>query len=275
MFNHTHWRLIRSDPNRGAWHMAIDESILEFSGNHQVPPTLRFYTWDPPCLSLGYSQSKADIDEGNLARLGWDLVRRPTGGKAILHTDELTYSVIAPADNRFVQGSVLDAYRRIALALVSGLRLLGLNPSSDALYPDTECAKDSSPVCFEKPSNYEIAVDGKKLLGSAQSRRLGGVLQHGSLPLFGDITRIVDGLIFSSKEEMSVAKERVRQRATTLECAHGVRLPNEVVMNALIAGFVKEWSLEFSDGCLTMDEEQRALELVRHKYANTEWTSRL
>lgn len=255
--------------------MAVDESILEFSGKNQAPPTLRFYTWDPPCLSLGYSQSKADIDEGNLAQLGWDLVRRPTGGKAILHTDELTYSVIAPADNRFVRGSVLDAYRNIALALVSGLRLLGLDPSSDALDPDLEGPKDSSPVCFEKPSSYEIAVNGKKLLGSAQSRRLGGVLQHGSLPLFGDITRILDGLIFSTKEARSRARERLRHRAATLENARGARLTFEVVMNALIAGFVKEWSVEISEGCLTSYEEQRALELVQQKYANTEWTSRL
>src|SRR5690606_14878512 len=110
------WRLIRTQPAAGAWNMAVDEAVLEAVGQGDVLPTLRLYAWNPPCLSLGFAQPVQDVDRAALARLGWELVRRPTGGRAILHTDELTYSVIAPLDEPRVAGSVLESYRRLSQA---------------------------------------------------------------------------------------------------------------------------------------------------------------
>ncbi|HEX9617401.1 MAG TPA: hypothetical protein VGA03_08280, partial [Anaerolineales bacterium] len=110
------WRLIHTPPAPGAWNMAVDEAILEAVGRGQADPTLRLYAWSPPCLSLGYAQPSSDVDLPQLHALGWDLVRRPTGGRAILHTDELTYAVIAPLSEPRLAGSVLESYQSLSQA---------------------------------------------------------------------------------------------------------------------------------------------------------------
>ena len=175
----TPWRLLITPPARGAWNMALDESILEHIGRGESVPTLRLYAWDPACLSLGHAQPFADVDTNRLKERGWEVVRRATGGRAILHTDELTYSVIAPNDEPSVAGSVLESYNRLAQALLLAVKNLEL-----PVEMKEGKANDNStpnPVCFEVPSAYEITVDGKKLIGSAQARKKEGVLQHGSL----------------------------------------------------------------------------------------------
>ncbi len=195
----TVWRMLLTPAAPGPWNMALDEAILEAVGQNTVPPTLRLFAWQPPCLSLGYAQSVADVDREQLENHGWDLVRRPTGGRAILHTDELTYSVIAPLTEPRVYGSILESYRRLAQALLSALAVIGLDAQADKDHARSKKNVPSGPVCFEVPSNYEITVAGKKLIGSAQARRREGVLQHGSLPLYGDLTRIVQVLVFDSE----------------------------------------------------------------------------
>ncbi|MCB0235394.1 MAG: hypothetical protein KDG58_14505, partial [Anaerolineae bacterium] len=107
------WRLLVTPPAGGAWNMAVDEAIAVHAGRGDVPPTLRFYQWQPACVSLGRHQPLADIDMARCAALGYDLVRRPTGGRAILHTDELTYSVAGPQDDPALAGAVLDSYLRL------------------------------------------------------------------------------------------------------------------------------------------------------------------
>ncbi|MGE5221791.1 MAG: biotin/lipoate A/B protein ligase family protein, partial [Omnitrophica WOR_2 bacterium] len=115
------WRLIQTPPSRGAWNMAVDETLLEAIGRDSRQPVLRLYAWEPACLSLGYAQPGADADRESLRKNHWDLVRRPTGGKAILHTDELTYSVIGPATDPRLSGSILESYQRLAEALLAAL----------------------------------------------------------------------------------------------------------------------------------------------------------
>jgi len=177
--------------------MAVDEAILETMGQISSQPTLRLFAWMPPCLSLGYAQPVSDVDRAALDHFGWDLVRRPTGGRAILHTDELTYSVIAPLQEPRVKGSVLESYSRLAQALLLALQSLDL--PALAVETDGPSTRQTNPICFEVPSNYEITVNGQKLIGSAQARRREGVLQHGTLPLFGDLTRITRVLKFSEE----------------------------------------------------------------------------
>ena len=120
------WRLLITPPARGAWNMAVDEAILEAVGRGGSLPTLRLYAWEPACLSLGYAQPLTDVDIPHLQARGWEMVRRPTGGRAVLHTDEITYSVIAPLNEPRVAGTVLESYSRLAAALVEALRLLSL-----------------------------------------------------------------------------------------------------------------------------------------------------
>src|SRR5512137_863075 len=103
--NTSNWRLLYTPASPGAWNMAVDEAILEPIGRGESLPTLRLYAWSPPCLSLGVAQAYADVDLVRLRSRGWDVVRRITGGRAILHTDELTYSVVGPADHPILTGS--------------------------------------------------------------------------------------------------------------------------------------------------------------------------
>jgi lipoate-protein ligase A len=108
------WRLLKTLPAHGAWNMAVDEAILEGVGRGRSLPTLRLYAWDPACLSLGYAQPFGDVDIPGLRARGWEVIRRPTGGRAVLHIEELTYSVIAPLSEPRVAGTVLESYHRLA-----------------------------------------------------------------------------------------------------------------------------------------------------------------
>ncbi|MEJ2569461.1 MAG: hypothetical protein P8Y98_02880 [Anaerolineales bacterium] len=143
----THWRLVRSAAARGAENMAVDDAVLQAVCENKSPCTLRVYAWQPPCLSLGYAQPFHDLDISRLDELGWDVVRRPTGGRAILHTDELTYALIAPDSHPAFSGGVLASYRKLSAALVRALENLGLDVD---VSPDTALPEEQrrEPVCF-------------------------------------------------------------------------------------------------------------------------------
>src|SRR3984893_7667036 len=173
------WRLLVDAPADGAWNMAVDEILLDSVAAGAAPPTLRFYEWTPPCLSLGYFQPFDVVDLEGCRALGVDVVRRPTGGRAILHDCELTYSVALPASVLGHDGGVLPSYYRLSLALQDGLRRLGV-PAT--LAPESAAGGPvHGPVCFDRPSPHEILLHGRKLVGSAQMRRGGGILQHGRI----------------------------------------------------------------------------------------------
>ncbi len=255
------WRVIQTPPASGSWNMAVDEAMLESVGQGKSLPTLRLFAWQPACLSLGYAQPVSDVDRAALHDRGWTLVRRPTGGRAILHTDELTYSVIAPLQEPRVYGSILESYRRLSEGLLFALHSLGLPARAEKEYSLPANRQPIGPVCFEVPSNYEITVSGKKLIGSAQARRREGVLQHGSLPLVGDLTRITQVLVFPSPADRSLAGERLLQRATTVENCLGRAVSFDEAAAAFINGFEHALNLHLEPGELTAAEQKRALEL--------------
>ena len=267
------WRLLITPPAHGAWNMAVDEAILNSVGSGKSLPTLRLYAWEPACLSLGYAQPFTDVDIPRLQERGWEVVRRPTGGRAVLHTDELTYSVIAPLNEPRVAGTVLESYHRLALALVEALNLLGMqvevNGNSAAPHRTSP-----NPVCFEVPSTYEITVGGKKLVGSAQARRKEGVLQHGSLPLTGDLTRILQVLAFPDEESRSRAADRLLRRAVTVETALNRKISWEEAARATITAFGSVLTLYLQPGDLTPEEKKHAKELARVKYGHSCWTEK-
>jgi lipoyl(octanoyl) transferase len=196
-------------------------------------------------------------------------VRRPTGGRAILHTDELTYSLTLPIGDDLAAGTVIDSYRRISNALIAGLSCLGVQPGADRR---TEPSAKLGPVCFEIPSHYEITVDGRKLVGSAQLRRQAGILQHGSLPLCGDVTRICDVLAYPDEATRATAKSVVLARAITLSDALGTTIAYENVVNAIVAGFAETFAVDFIQYSLTPDEQSHADQLTADVYANPDWT---
>lgn len=243
--------------------MAVDEAILEAVGRGESLPTLRLYAWHPPCLSLGYAQAASDVDVEQLSRLDWQLVRRPTGGRAILHTDELTYAVIAPLSEPRVAGSVLESYQRLSLALLCALRLMGIQAQAEA---KTVVRDAQNPICFEVPSSYEITVNGKKLIGSAQARRKEGILQHGSLPLSGDLSRITQALNFPDESSRLAAAERLLARAATVESVLGCPLSWQTAAEAFAVAFQRTLNLELRLADLTPAEQARAAEIVRDKH---------
>jgi lipoate-protein ligase A len=267
------WRLILTPPTRGAWNMAVDEAILEHAGSGLRLPTLRLYSWDPPCLSLGHAQPFADVDTAALLAHGWEIVRRPTGGRAILHTDELTYSVCAPADEPRLAGSLLDSYNRLAGALLAAVKAIGL--PVEMKEGTTEGSGSANPVCFEVPSTYEITVNGKKLIGSAQARRKEGVLQHGTLPLTGDLRRITQALVFPDEDSRQTAADRLLARATTVESVIGRVIPWESAAQAFVWAFEVALEMNLEPEELSPSEMARAEELVRQKYGHPEWTKRI
>ena len=257
------WRLLITPPSHGVWNMAVDEAILKSTERAESAPTVRLYSWDPPCLSLGQAQPLADVDLDRLQANGWEIVRRITGGRAILHTDELTYSVTGPAIEPRLAGSVLKSYNRLALALLEALRALSIPVEIQTDRP--ESTGDSNPVCFEVPSTYELTVRGKKLIGSAQARRRVGVLQHGSLPLRGDLTRICQVLVFPDENARQNAGQRLLARAVTVAEVQGQDVSWDRAAQAFIDGFQKQLGIELQQGELTPEELTRTETLVRRE----------
>ena len=268
------WRFIISNYAEGSWNMAVDEALLSEASSANSPPTIRVYGWEPPCLSLGVAQPISDIDLDRLQQNGWSIVRRPTGGRAILHTDELTYSIIAPKDHPLVEGSILESYQRLSNGLLNTLILLGVDALAQKQYSPSAPA-DNGAVCFEVPSNYELTISGKKLIGSAQARKYDGVLQHGSIPLFGDISRIVDALKYANETLREEAKYRVLSRAATVESVSGKKFTFEEAALLFRQAFQTEFNLDYFEGTLSDDEIRLATDLQQSKYASKTWTERL
>lgn len=249
--------------------MALDAAILEAVGRNAVLPTLRLYAWDPPCLSLGYSQPFSDVDLTRLGSRGWDVVRRPTGGRAILHTDELTYSVIGPKSDPRLEGSLMDSYRRLSGALFTALDKLGLPVE---VHSGKNPLAHHQPVCFENPSDFEITVNGKKIIGSAQARKKVGILQHGSLPLAGDLTRITDALVYPSDDIRSQAGQTLLEKADTVYGILGKEISWERAAAAFQEAFSEVLHLDLVAAPLTEEEIERAGQLAENQFGAPAWT---
>ncbi len=255
------WRLLVSPAAPGATNMAVDHAVAERVQAEQVPPTLRFYTWRPRALSIGYAQPIASVDRSRAAQLGVDIVRRPTGGQAILHHDELTYAVALPRGHPLADDGVLESYGVISRGLTAGLVVLGIAPRAGPWGPSSE--PKSTSVCFASPSRHEIAVDGHKVIGSAQTRLHRGILQHGSIVLAHDPE------IYSL---MGVpgppsAPSGLRALLPTLP-------PMGALVQAFAAGFTQALELTLQPGQLSAAEQGRADELFEDRYETDAWLER-
>lgn len=271
-FERTEWRLlIEDEPRSGPANMAIDHALALACAAGESPPTLRFYRWNPPSISIGRNQPAAEIDLDLVAEHGFDVVRRTTGGRAILHIDELTYSVVAPRHEPRVQGAVMDTYLRLSNGLLAGLGLLGVQ--ADKAGADVRTGKDVSAACFEVPSAYEITVNGRKLMGSAQSRKRDFVLQHGSLPLNGDIARLIEFLTLTEAEKR-LLRGQLTNRACTLSDVTNKALAFKDVALALSKGFANVLNLDFGTVQTNPNNAEiaQASQLIREQYGKDSWT---
>ncbi len=272
---YSQWRVILDVPQSGPLNMALDESLLYHTGKKLSPPTLRLYAWDKPTLSLGLSQTASDVDQEKLKQYGWGLVRRPTGGKAILHTDELTYSITGASDESLLSGSLMESYQRISEVIKKALEILGVETSACAKYELPELLNKSDPVCFKIPSNFEVTWNHKKLVGSAQARKGGGVLQHGSLPLYGSLTRITNVLSYPTQAARESAMQNIRDHAATLEEAANRVIPWDQAAHAMMEAFIQTTDIELQRSNPNAQEIEMANELLEKKYTSADWNYRI
>ncbi len=269
------WRLLNSGAHDGYTNMATDEAMLLALQQGLIPPTLRLYAWEPPCLSIGCFQSVAeDVDTDACAARGIDWVRRPTGGRAILHDQEVTYSIVVRQDDERVAGDVMESYRRISLGLVEALRILGVQADMAAPHSPQAQSKAKPAACFAAPSQHEITVGGRKIIGSAQRRQGNVILQHGSLLLGLDVEKLTSVLRYPSPEARTRAAAQVRSEAVTLEELLGRRVSPKSVAGALAAGFASALDVDLVPASLTPAEEAERDRLLREKYRADQWRFR-
>jgi lipoate-protein ligase A len=252
-------RLLVDEPLAGASNMAIDEAIME-SGRRGLV-TLRLYRWEPGCLSFGRNQTaRGRYDGDRAAAMGYDVVRRPTGGRSVLHHQELTYSVTAPAS----WGSLRDVYVRINRALAAGLRLLGV----DAVVHESSAGPTPRPTvraCFRDPLPGEVTANGRKLVGSAQWRDAGALLQHGSI-LIRNEQDLVEGLRIGALPSVEIP-------AVGLAELLGAEPEAAELERAIVAGFGQVLEAALEPGELTAHETDRAA-IRLEAYEDPAWTWR-
>ncbi|MGC5327093.1 lipoate--protein ligase family protein [Brevibacillus sp. SYSU BS000544] len=272
------WRYIVTEPMSPAMNMAIDEAILILHSEGKVPPTVRFYTWNPATLSIGYfqkSEKEIDLDAVREHKLGF--VRRPTGGRAVLHDQELTYSVVVSEDHPKMPASVTEAYQVISTGLLHGFHQLGLQAEMVSLASEEEKEKYSSPgssACFDSPSWYELVVEGKKVAGSAQTRQKGVILQHGSILLDMDVELLFSLLKFPSERVKQRMIDSFVQKAVTINEVSGRTVSLEEAIEAFRKGFASGLEVELVEQPLTEEELKLAQELAETRYATDEWNFR-
>lgn len=260
------WRFIDSGAAPGPRHMAIDEALLEAIARGQSPPVLRVFAFQPACLSLGrFQAAPTGVRQRDLHCRpgGIDIVRRPSGGRAVLHNGDLCYSVVAPGDDPAVGGSpgragIRDSYRRIALALACALELLGAQTHVAATFRSPPAAYRTA-SCFAPTSRgpHELSVDGTKVVGSAQVRRDGALLQQGSLRLEAD--RSLEARLLG--ESHPCLRDLLGRRITYAEASQALR-----------RAFAHALGLTFAHSTLTASEFAVTVALERERYASPAWT---
>ncbi|MCX6600077.1 MAG: hypothetical protein NT025_00755 [bacterium] len=233
---------IRQDPPRAGFAlMAEDKTLLEKAERGELEPTLRFYEWSQPTVSLGFHQPEQVLDGERLraARMPW--VRRPTGGAAVLHSEELTYAIVIP--NVAGAGASARVQELVSRAIALGLRDIGVEADADSRgEPLTALPNRSS--CFVRTSRWEVTARGRKIVGSAQRRLTRAILQHGSILTGDDHLRITDFLRVSNEAERETLRRKLAEKATSVAAELGHAIPMEKLRAALTASFSRVFAAE-------------------------------
>ena len=266
------WRFVDTGTRDAASNMALDEALLVMHEAGATPPTLRVYSWCQPTLSLGYAQNAhQEVDLAACHAQGVAVVRRPTGGRAVLHDQEVTYSVVMPLALDDGPHTITEHYRRIGMALAAALQALGLpvhlaRPQVRA----TLTRAPASPACFAALSRYALSVAGKKLVGSAQKRAQRALLQHGSIPLWMDRQRLFQCLRVPSEHRAALVQAAYTTMSAVNEvAARPVSLP--ALHAALRQGFGATFGVELIDMPISPEEWSLAQHLRATKYATEAW----
>ncbi|RLF39875.1 MAG: lipoate--protein ligase family protein [Thermoplasmata archaeon] len=249
------WRLLKTGYANAYRNMAIDEAILYAHSKELAPPTVRFYQWNPSAISIGYFQSlerEVDIDECH--RRGIDYVRRITGGGAVYHDKELTYSIVISENHPEIPSNILESYHRICGAIIKGLYNIGINSRY-------------SPI-------NDILVDGRKISGNAQTRKYKTVLQHGTILIDVDVDTMFTLLKVPDEKIKDKFIANVKDRVTSIRKIRGEEISFDKLADALKKGFEEEFNIKLVEGKLTEEEEEFAEEFEKNRFSKKEWNYR-
>jgi lipoyl(octanoyl) transferase len=268
-------RLLCTGYSDGAANMAIDEMLLlngRYILRERYQAILRLYGWSKPTLSLGYFQPSSLLTDSlrcpdTEKYFSFDMVRRLTGGATILHDMEITYSFIIAEDNPLIPREVTDSYQAISLGIVRGLDKIGVKAGFFKAKDETgsKVYRAKSNFCFANHSKYDVVFKGKKIVGSAQRRKDGIILQHGAILL--DIDREKAAYLFSRGIDCF-------REAISLKDILGYRLDFGTAARILSEGFKESLRMDFNNEVLTIEEQRSAEALKQDKYSRLEWTGR-
>lgn len=253
--------------------MAVDEAIFNAGRERHSPPTVRVYGWKPPAVTLGYGQNlEEEVDLKRLRQYGIDLVRRQTGGRAVLHDEELTYSVTVPEGHTKLGNNAYENYRRVSEALIFALRQMdipGALANAPASSPD-----GTGGACFTYAARFEITIQGRKLVGSAQRRARGYVLQHGSLLLGPGHLRLPLLLPPEQHARRRGLMTELTERTVTVQDILGRSVSFEEMARFVKIGFEQQLGMDFVETGLTHEEKAEAQRLIAEKYGADAWNTR-
>lgn len=260
------WYLLDSGYNAPEFNMALDEALLDYAYNINTP-ILRFYKWQPPTLSIGYFQkASSSVNFEELRKKGFAFIRRPTGGRAVLHNKEITYSIALPVSHKFLSLNLIDSYEVLCIPIVNALNNLGI----EAYLSNDNDSEIDSPSCFAAPTFKDIKVNGRKLIGSAQTRNKRGLMQHGSILLDVDIYELFS--VLNVKEDNMRLAEKGSQKITSLR-NEGFNGSEQILKDEIVKAYKELLDIEFillKDLSLIGNLNEYLL-----KYKSKEWNFRI
>ena len=249
------WRLLQTGYNNAYKNMAIDRAVMVSNSKKSVPPTVRFYGWKPSAISIGYFQSLEDeVELETCNKLNIDYVRRITGGGAVFHENELTYSIVISESNPLIPKNILDSYGRICGSIIKGLRNLGI----ESIYA---------------PIN-DILSDGKKISGSAQTRKIKTVLQHGTVLMDVDAERMFSVLKVPNEKIKDKMISNVNERVTSIKHILGENISFDEIANSMKKGFEEEFNINLFEGELTKEELELTKKFEDEYFSSYDWNHR-
>ncbi len=271
------WRLIIDGPLGASRNMAVDEAISIFVRKKISPPTLRLYSWPSPAITIGYFQQiQREVNLERCKQNNIDVVRRITGGRAVIHgLEELTYSFSTPFLSPFSGSNLYETYKLLSNAFITGFRRLGiaaeiLSVRSPSTLQQSTMSTGKNPACFQSLSFAEAVVDGRKIIGSAQKRWTSGLMQQGSIPLELNYNHIYSLLSFRSKETRKLAMDAAREKMAGLRDFVPKLSPDDLIA-AIKYGFKTTFGVDFKKEELSLEEERTADILDVKRYVNKTW----
>ncbi|MCI0493937.1 lipoate--protein ligase family protein, partial [candidate division KSB1 bacterium] len=259
------WRFLNTGSQNGFHNMAIDEVLATQSVPHDKRSILRIYQWEPYAISLGYNQNPDDLDLEKCKRDNIDVVRRPTGGRAVLHAEEITYSVVIPKESDFFSPDILTTYNRISEGILAGLNLFGVKAELVQRLPGDEKSssyKNKIP-CFSGAAKYEIVYQNRKLVGSAQRRYETAILQHGSILVGTFHLRLANYVAAMKPAQVKKFQQALEEKTISISQILTGKIHYDKLIRAIKNGFQECCNIDFLEGQLTPHELAEAKKLVK------------